>query len=1034
MVMKIKLREWANLPEETVLRWLNTRRWVEVTDDLDQVALTDTYALIITWHGMIIHRHYNDVPYSIKEMVPSNKVEGGEDTVYNDGTNATPINQFLKVILPTIIDPVEVDGIKRLIYIWQNKLNNLLVVMSERYVISATAESVAEFMEDEGISGIRDRVLSKEISIDEGEREFADYVRTSHSIANNTLTLLSRTGGVAINQAYQKTIIRGKVFDLNNSIMPNAITVPYAHGITNLADMLGERNAAGKAGVLSSKIKIPGGWKTMGNIRVGDEVVTPDGGTAKVLAVHPQGVTKVVRVHFKDGRYTDVSPDHLWKVRRHHWCNDKAMAKLTREEVEERVWRVITTNELKDYIGLSTKVYVQLIEPERNADKPFKIHPYVLGVLLGDGCISQKAVDITKPYQQLFDKVQSLLPEHLECVWRSNGDKEPKTFAIRFKDHVGGPLNKWHIRDGLKELGLYGMRSWEKVIPEEYLHGSAKQRLELLQGLLDTDGTVDKHKSVSFSSSSKLLSLGVQYLVRSLGGMARLQERTPHYTHNGEKREGRTDYRVYIRYPRPEELFTLDHKRERAVSHQHTETLRLQVTHIEERPDEETQCITIDHPDHLYITDDFIVTHNSLTNNGKALKSSEWFHRKVHILSAVVADIDHFTDCGTTTTVPIRIPNMQAAMALLGKFRVTDTGELELIDQTTVWSIKPGEWVNIRSVAFCNHYNNASPCRVCYGMMASSIPYNVIMKKGANVGMWCATSICNPIGQGMLSTKHFIRNATTRKFVPATKDKNVIYSNGDDIFLTKELCAPGTELVLKADIVNILSDIRSLDVLDNLSLDKLPYFSEVTFRYEVEDIMMGGKTLQQHAACTSVSSRNARFSLEFLNYLLSKGWANEGKKHITVDLSEWNTLSPIFTLPYVREDLDMHRARVENFITFNKRNNAWRQQIVTPRLFGEVLAEYWGLINQETKGINIIHPEVLLYSTLCRDPMRGDYSLANGNGPKYFVNFQECIKGRGAGMLMIYENQQNVLSDPKTFRVVNRQGSPLECFFSLAVS
>ncbi|TQH37579.1 hypothetical protein, partial [Pseudomonas aeruginosa] len=78
------------------------------------------------------------------------------------------------------------------------------------------------------------------------------------------------------------------------------------------------------------------------------------------------------------------------------------------------------------------------------------------------------------------------------------------------------------------------------------------------------------------------------------------------------------------------------------------------------------------------------------------------------------------------------------------------------------------------------------------------------------------------------STKHFIRNATTRKFVPATKDKNVIYSNGDDIFLTKELCAPGTELVLKADIVNILSDIRSLDVLDNLSLDKLPYFSEVT--------------------------------------------------------------------------------------------------------------------------------------------------------------------------------------------------------------
>ena len=286
----------------------------------------------------------------------------------------------------------------------------------------------------------------------------------------------------------------------------------------------------------------------------------------------------------------------------------------------------------------------------------------------------------------------------------------------------------------------------------------------------------------------------------------------------------------------------------------------------------------------------------------------------------------------------------------------------------------------------------------------------------------------------MLSTKHFIRNAVTREFVPLKKDKNIIRSNGDEIFLQKEVCSEGSELIIRSDIVNALSDIKSLDVLDAVGLDKLPCFQEVTFRYQVEDIMMGGTTVQQHAAKTSVSSRNARFSLDFLKYVLSKSWTAEGKKHIAIDLSEWNPAAPIFTLPYTREDLDMHRARVENVITYNKRNAAWKSQVVTPKLFGEVLGEYWSLINQEIRGINMVHVETLLYSTITSNPAAYDFSLANGDAPKYFTNYPDAINGRGAGMLMIYEKQQNVLNEIKTFRVVNRQGSPLECFFALSVT
>jgi hypothetical protein len=670
MGMHIKLRDFANLDESQVLRWRGLRLAAQVEDDFGKKVNSDTFALMLTWQGLVVHRMYNDLKYSVDELIPSNKADGGKNVVYEDKTLATPLNWTLQQVMPHINDPVENDRIKRAIHIWQNKLNNLIVVMSEGYEISATAESVAELMEDDGIMDIRQQILDKKVSIDDGEKLFATYIKEAPSLNHNTMALLARTGGVSINQAFQTTIIRGAVFDLNNTINPNPVMVPYAHGITNVADSLGERNASGK----------------------------------------------------------------------------------------------------------------------------------------------------------------------------------------------------------------------------------------------------------------------------------------------------------------------------------------------------------------------------SLINNGKGLKDAEWFHRKIHLLSAPLHSVGHLVDCGTTVGMPIKIPNLAFALSLMGKFRIMDDGAVVLIDQTNVGQIKAGDTVTVRSMAFCNSTNAGKPCGKCYGMMKSAIPHNTIMGKDANAGMYSGTTLCNPMGQKMLSTKHFIRNATSRAFVPHTRDKDIIFSNGDEIFLREEICTPGSELVLRSDIVKSLSDLKSLDMLDGVGLDKLPYFSEVTFRYEVEDIMMGGKTTQQHAATTSVSSRNARFSLDFLKYVLDRGWKVVDKRFIAVDLSEWNSLAPMFSLPYTREDLDMHRARVENFMTFNKRNTAWRNQVVTPKIFGEVLSEFWTLINQEITGINAVHIESLLYCCLAKDPNNLSYAMVNGPGDKYFTSFVNCITNRGGGGLFIYEKQQNVLNESKTFMMMDRQGSVLESFWSLAAT
>src|SRR5262249_51981583 len=93
----------------------------------------------------------------------------------------------------------------------------------------------------------------------------------------------------------------------------------------------------GKAQPLDAKILSPGGWVSMGDIRVGDLVTTPDGGTARVLGVFPQGKKQIYRVHFQDGKWADACGDHLWKVFGPHLGSGKR---------RHKVWRVLSTHEL----------------------------------------------------------------------------------------------------------------------------------------------------------------------------------------------------------------------------------------------------------------------------------------------------------------------------------------------------------------------------------------------------------------------------------------------------------------------------------------------------------------------------------------------------------------------------------------------------------------------------------------------------------------------------------------------------------------
>lgn len=354
----------------------------------------------------------------------------------------------------------------------------------------------------------------------------------------------------------------------------------------------------GKEQPLDAKIRIPGGWTTMGEVYLGQQVIAPDGKPTTIVGIYPQGKKPIYRVTFADGRSTECGAEHLWKV---YYINTQP----------HRRWKVVNTLEMLRLISMpNPRVYVQLIESEETASVKLPIDPYLLGALLGDGGMSADFVTLSSADDFIVQEINGLLSK-INHRLQHTSDYD---YAVRILDRE---IKTETLRSRLAGMGLMGCTSDVKFIPEEYLEASTEQRWSLLQGLMDTDGTANTLETggaISYSTVSEQLAKDVQYLVRSLGGIASITSRTTSHTHNGERKNGQLCYDVNIRVKTPSKLFRLPRKLERTNdNNQYAADLKLRVTSIELIGEKEAQCIAVDHPDHLYVTNDFIVTHNTFT-------------------------------------------------------------------------------------------------------------------------------------------------------------------------------------------------------------------------------------------------------------------------------------------------------------------------------------------------------------------------------------------------------------------------------------
>lgn len=351
----------------------------------------------------------------------------------------------------------------------------------------------------------------------------------------------------------------------------------------------------GKALQNGTLVKVPGGWTPIETLTVGDYVTAIDGSPSKVTGVFPQGVKKAYKITFSDGRSLKCCGEHLWEVH-------------TTSNWGKNTPRVIDTLEiyrlLYECSSYRKYLFIDFPDSEDGPDKDLPIDPYLLGMYLGDGSSTSFHATISKGDSEAIESFAAHLdPEDYlvfsaGVTWRISARTKGKRSSLKSK---------------LLELGLWGKRSWEKEIPDIYLNSSHAQRLSLIQGLMDTDGTVGRDGVISFTSTSRQLANGLQSLVRSIGGYAKMTSRIANFTYLGEQKAGRVSYTVFIRIKNPSRLFTLSRKKARVNDeNQYSGTLKLRIDSVEEIDEAEMTCISIDHPRKLFVAEDFIVTHNTV--------------------------------------------------------------------------------------------------------------------------------------------------------------------------------------------------------------------------------------------------------------------------------------------------------------------------------------------------------------------------------------------------------------------------------------
>ena len=536
-----------------------------------------------------------------------NMVDEGRLIVVNypqEDYNIQPFNKF-EIIDDLIISICKTEEIK----LYTKDYN---VYLKCKHVgVDTQLIEVADKIENPSMiyKGVREIIVGREIVDEVYEKGFTEETISDVKFNENeyvTLIDYSNPKHTVSTRFREGRLWRVKFSDKSYwGLKPLSLEQRYALDLLDddsirIVTMTGEAGTA-KAQPNNTPIPTPLGWKKLGDLKIGDYVFDRVGNPTKVLGVYPQGVKPTYKITFSDGRTTLCADEHLWDVytsktkdNKYKNKNQKPMTLSTLEIIDK------LKNMNKGREGKNKKwLYIQNNGPVQYTQKQLPIDPYALGVLLGDGCLTCPGLQVSSNEEDIIKKVAN----NLDLTY-----KKAISNNYTWVFYVG---NRREIKESLKNMGLL-VTAEKKHIPNIYLESSIEDRMKLLKGLMDTDGTVGKKNRLSFSTTSKKLKDDFILLCRSLGFITSenkpqtsIKRKNPLYT---------------VRIQTNEKIFSSLKHESRWQKHIDTSIENIGIHHnqfiaiknIERVEDQENTCIYVDNEEHLYQTENFIVTHNTI--------------------------------------------------------------------------------------------------------------------------------------------------------------------------------------------------------------------------------------------------------------------------------------------------------------------------------------------------------------------------------------------------------------------------------------
>lgn len=316
------------------------------------------------------------------------------------------------------------------------------------------------------------------------------------------------------------------------------------------------------------------GWKQAKDVTHDDRLLAPDGTWTDILGIFPNSPKPYYKVTTEGGASVIACGEHRWST--YDGTNGKRDG-----------WLVKTTDDIRARMK-KTQVYLPLMDAPAPGKQWEGVDPYIVGLILGDGSLVGSNVVVYTVEQHTKD--------YLKAAGWAEYDYDSQNATMMTCPKTQGSL--WRTLLGKVSRG-------DKRVPKALLEADPEARLAVVQGLMDSDGSVDREGRCSFSQGHRGLCEDLQYLVRSLSGKARITQKKKRKTSRGGELP---EYKVTVTHANKFNPFRIPRKAERV---KHQKGVRDKIVSIEPVGDRDGVCFAVAHLSHLFVCQDFMVTHNT---------------------------------------------------------------------------------------------------------------------------------------------------------------------------------------------------------------------------------------------------------------------------------------------------------------------------------------------------------------------------------------------------------------------------------------